>query len=249
MGAVFVAVQVLEWQAKTYGLGTSSYASLYFVTTGFHIAHVFVGSVVLLALFALDRARLFQPASPARRVRRRALLAFRRRRVAVRVHHLLCHALSGICAMSAAARHVAEPRPPPREPVEACRDLFRLFGGPLAWFVQLCAGYALASEPCFQRRRTASPLPAALRWTRSAMVVALDRRHCDCARSLCCVSWRAIDARDDETAGRCIATLLEAGAAAPAFLRLWGMILGLRLRIVDRALTAVAFMVLPRCAG
>ena len=57
MGSGFAAVQWLEWQAKSYGLGTSNYASLYFVTTGFHMAHVIVGLAVLIALFvwtALD---------------------------------------------------------------------------------------------------------------------------------------------------------------------------------------------------
>jgi cytochrome c oxidase subunit 3 len=43
MGTAFVIVQWFEWHAKAYGLGASSYASLYFVTTGFHIAHVVVG--------------------------------------------------------------------------------------------------------------------------------------------------------------------------------------------------------------
>ncbi len=47
MGSVFVIVQGFEWAAKAYSLGDSSYASLYFVTTGFHIAHVIVGIVVL----------------------------------------------------------------------------------------------------------------------------------------------------------------------------------------------------------
>jgi cytochrome c oxidase subunit 3 len=57
MGTGFVAVQWFEWHAKTYSIGTSSYASLYFVTTGFHIAHVLVGLAVLAAIFiwtALD---------------------------------------------------------------------------------------------------------------------------------------------------------------------------------------------------
>jgi heme/copper-type cytochrome/quinol oxidase subunit 3 len=57
MGLGFAGVQSLEWKAKTYGPGASSYASLYFVTTGFHMAHVLVGLVVLAALFgwtALD---------------------------------------------------------------------------------------------------------------------------------------------------------------------------------------------------
>ena len=65
MGTGFAAVQLLEWHAKPYGLGTSSYASLYFVTTGFHMAHVVVGLAVLAALFAWTALDYF---SPRRRV-------------------------------------------------------------------------------------------------------------------------------------------------------------------------------------
>jgi heme/copper-type cytochrome/quinol oxidase subunit 3 len=61
MGSVFVAIQGLEWQSKTYGIGTSSYASLYFVTTGFHIAHVIVGLLVLLAIFGWTALDYFSP--------------------------------------------------------------------------------------------------------------------------------------------------------------------------------------------
>jgi heme/copper-type cytochrome/quinol oxidase subunit 3 len=61
MGVGFTAVQLLEWRAKTYGLGTSSYASLYFVTTGFHMAHVLVGLVALAALFLWTALDYFSP--------------------------------------------------------------------------------------------------------------------------------------------------------------------------------------------
>jgi cytochrome c oxidase subunit 3 len=61
MGAGFTAVQWLEWHSKTYGIGTSSYASLYFVTTGFHVAHVIVGLGVLMALFTWTALDYFSP--------------------------------------------------------------------------------------------------------------------------------------------------------------------------------------------
>jgi cytochrome c oxidase subunit 3 len=61
MGLGFSAVQLLEWRAKSYGLGTSSYASLYFVTTGFHMAHVLVGLLVLAALFLWTALDYFSP--------------------------------------------------------------------------------------------------------------------------------------------------------------------------------------------
>jgi len=61
MGTVFVIVQGLEWRSKTYGIGTSSYASLYFVTTGFHMAHVLLGLAVLIALFGWTALDYFSP--------------------------------------------------------------------------------------------------------------------------------------------------------------------------------------------
>lgn len=61
LGALFATIQLFEWKAKTYGLGTSSYASLYFVTTGFHMAHVLVGLVVLLLVFLWTWLGYFSP--------------------------------------------------------------------------------------------------------------------------------------------------------------------------------------------
>lgn len=61
MGAAFVVVQWFEWKSKAFTLGASSYASLYFVTTGFHIAHVLVGLIVLAAIFAWTALDYFSP--------------------------------------------------------------------------------------------------------------------------------------------------------------------------------------------
>jgi len=61
MGAIFVAIQGLEWANKPFTLGASSYASLYYVTTGFHMAHVVVGLGVLAALFLWTALDYFSP--------------------------------------------------------------------------------------------------------------------------------------------------------------------------------------------
>lgn len=61
MGTVFVIVQWFEWRAKAFNFGTSSYASLYFVTTGFHIGHVIVGLAVLAAIFGWTAIDYFSP--------------------------------------------------------------------------------------------------------------------------------------------------------------------------------------------
>jgi len=46
---------------KPFVLGDSSYASLYFVTTGFHMAHVLIGLAVLAALFGWTLLDYFSP--------------------------------------------------------------------------------------------------------------------------------------------------------------------------------------------
>ncbi|HEY8948266.1 MAG TPA: cytochrome c oxidase subunit 3 [Rhizomicrobium sp.] len=51
LGMIFLAVQYFEWAAKPFALASSSYSSLYFVVTGFHMAHVVVGVIMLWALF------------------------------------------------------------------------------------------------------------------------------------------------------------------------------------------------------
>lgn len=61
MGAVFTGVQWMEWHAKGYELGTSSYSSLYFLTTGLHIAHVLIGLLILAALFLWTALDYFSP--------------------------------------------------------------------------------------------------------------------------------------------------------------------------------------------
>jgi len=52
LGAVFVAIQGLEWSHQHFNYATHIYGSLYFTLTGFHIAHVVVGLVIIAALLA-----------------------------------------------------------------------------------------------------------------------------------------------------------------------------------------------------
>jgi heme/copper-type cytochrome/quinol oxidase subunit 3 len=50
LGAVFLVVQGYEWADKPFPLSSTPYSSLYFVITGFHMAHVIVGVLMLIAL-------------------------------------------------------------------------------------------------------------------------------------------------------------------------------------------------------
>ena len=64
LGTAFFCIQLLEWSNKPFGLSSHAYGSLFFTITGFHMAHVLVGVLILATLLLwsalgyFDRARL-----------------------------------------------------------------------------------------------------------------------------------------------------------------------------------------------
>ena len=50
-GSAFVGVQIMEWHNQSVSLISGTYGSIYFTLTGFHLAHVIVGLVMLLLMF------------------------------------------------------------------------------------------------------------------------------------------------------------------------------------------------------
>ncbi len=52
MGSAFAALELKEWIDKPYGLSHDSYSSIYFLLTGTHLAHVFLGLIALLGVLA-----------------------------------------------------------------------------------------------------------------------------------------------------------------------------------------------------
>jgi hypothetical protein len=124
--------------------------------------------------------------------------------------------------------------------------MFAVFGGPAAWFLQLCAGYALASAPCFRDGvRMAAPT-AALQWSWPAMILIMLAAVAVALIALA-VSWRAYAGTRGERGGGTAAPR-EVAAGRTRFLALWGVIYGAGFAVAT-AVTAVAFVVLPRCAG
>ncbi len=51
LGITFLAMQRHEWAHQPFRLSSSVYSSLYFTLTGFHMAHVFIGLLMLAVLF------------------------------------------------------------------------------------------------------------------------------------------------------------------------------------------------------
>ena len=54
-----VAIQYVEWAEKPFSIASSPYGSLYFTVTGFHMAHVAVGVIVLIVLSVWSALRYF----------------------------------------------------------------------------------------------------------------------------------------------------------------------------------------------
>ena len=134
--------------------------------------------------------------------------------------------------------------PQPQGPATWLASTFGLLGGPAAWYLQLCAGYMLASGPCFPHD-TRRPLPLeGFDWTWPALVAFLVFGVL-VALAACLVSWRLLSRTQHTSPER---HPLEAGLRRTQFLALWGMVYGAGFAVAT-LVTAVAYIVLPRCAG
>jgi Mn2+/Fe2+ NRAMP family transporter len=141
--------------------------------------------------------------------------------------------------MNTASRDLSRPPAPHADRVKLGEIFFGVLGGPLAWYLQLCAGYALASAPCSRDgARMAAPLPVP-QWTGPAMSVAMLGGVVIALLALG-VSWLALRRNHREAAGE--------SARRTRFLALWGVLLGSAFAVAA-AMTAVAFILVPRCAG
>lgn len=135
---------------------------------------------------------------------------------------------------------------PPAREGRVRESFFALFGAPLAWFVQLCAGYSLASEPCYPGSERRLTLPPHLGWTRSAMLAVMLAA---CLVSLFALARSLSNYR--RSAGemqRSPAEIIRPGADRTCFLALWGIIFGAGFAVAS-AMTLAAHLLLPRCAG
>jgi len=144
---------------------------------------------------------------------------------------------------AAALRHHPAPH---RERVATAAAAFGLLAGPLAWFTQICAGYALASWPCFpgdQRRE--APL-VRFAWTSSALTWVLIITTVVAVAAFL-VAWGSFRRTRDEGGGS-YRHAMEIGSGRTRFLALWGMALSGGFAIAT-LMTAAGMVLLPRCAG
>ncbi len=123
---------------------------------------------------------------------------------------------------------------------------FAIVAAPLAWFVLVCAGEALASEPCFPGAyRYAVPL-AGLQWTWPALIALLALCVLVAVAALG-VSWRMYAATRSEEAGK-HAGLLDEGTGRSRFMALWGLLYSAGF-CVATLFSLASYIALPRCGG
>jgi hypothetical protein len=148
--------------------------------------------------------------------------------------------------MNVIGQHSTHHPAPERPAMRLHESFFALFGGPLAWFVQLNVGYALASQPCFFDGERSAVAHLKTDWTWPSMIV-LMIIACTIALLAMLISWRAY-VRTGGEAAHDPRHIVGAGNRRTRFLALWGIFLGAGSALAT-ASTAVAFFVLPRCAG
>lgn len=116
---------------------------------------------------------------------------------------------------------------------------FALWGGPVAWFLELNVGYVLAAAPCFSGdHRLVAPVASSM-WTHTGLLAVLVLCVVTASLSLG-VAWHGLRSSS-----------LRQGrppASGERFTALWGTALGAGFCIATLA-TAVGIVLLPRCGG
>jgi hypothetical protein len=135
---------------------------------------------------------------------------------------------------------------PHRERVSTFSSIFGLLGGPLAWFVQLCAGYGLASWSCFPKDLRGNTPVEGASWASPTLVTLLIAAIV-VAFAAFLAARRDFQRTREESQGD-PAHLMEVGAGRTRFIALWGMFLGAGFTAAT-LINAIDFLVLPRCAG
>ena len=136
--------------------------------------------------------------------------------------------------------------PTASRPRVGLRGAFSVIGGPAAWFIQICAGYSLASGPCFPGPNRYVAPAAGWSWTGPGVIVLMIVSAL-IAFAAFLVSWRIYSASTVDRSGRDL-ELIEGEAGRPHFMAFWGMVYGAGFCIAT-LFTVVAYAALPRCSG
>jgi hypothetical protein len=140
-----------------------------------------------------------------------------------------------------AERHGMSHHPAPhRDRVAIWETCLGLAGGPLAWIVQLAAGYAIAAAPCYTGPDRDAAGQASL-WVVALYLFCLALALAGGVVSL--IVYR----RTRQETGHSEASLVESGHGRTRFLALWGMLLGFGFAGVI-LVNGIALVGVPACA-
>lgn len=134
---------------------------------------------------------------------------------------------------------------PHRDRAVAIESAFGLFGGPAGWFLQLCAGFALATASCFAGG-TRIPMTDAYTWIWPTMIV-ISIAGLSLGLAALLVSWRILQKTKREVHGG-HRHLLEVGSGRTRFLALWGVCFSAGFSVVT-IISFIAFATLPPCVS
>jgi uncharacterized membrane protein YcjF (UPF0283 family) len=140
-----------------------------------------------------------------------------------------------------------DPHPAPHaDKLPTGQAFFILFGGPVAWFVQLCASVALLGWPCFPTKdRFAVPI-AHYDWTHAAALVLLLLAFAVAIAAGLLALRKFREVRDEKAGGK--DALIEVGHGRTRFTALWGAVLGFSFAAAI-AVTGVPLLMVSQCAG
>jgi hypothetical protein len=136
-----------------------------------------------------------------------------------------------------AVAYPTPPRPAPPSLVSFALGLFSVFGGPVAWYVQLCGGFALATQSCVVDGVHAAEPLTHMQWAGPAMTGLMAVSFLVSLGSFG-VAWQGFKRAETRTPG----------LGRSRFMAIWGMLLASVFALAT-AMTAVGFWMIPRCTG
>lgn len=140
-----------------------------------------------------------------------------------------------------------EPHPAPqRHKLSTSFAFFILFGGPIAWFVQLCLSVALLGWSCFPTTRRFAVPVARYGWTRSAALIVLVACLAVALASGVLALRKLREVGREKEGGH--ARLIEIGHGRTRFTALWGVVLGFGFALAILA-TGIPFLIVSQCTG
>lgn len=135
---------------------------------------------------------------------------------------------------------------PGRDQLSPWKAGLLLCAGPLAWFVQLCAGVAMTSWPCFPDMDRREVPVSGYEWTTlGALLLLLACAVLACLAAF--LSWRVYRQVKEEREGG-HDTLVALADGRTRFMALCGVYLGAGFGLAT-LVTLVGFAMVPRCLG